>query len=220
MPRDTSDFLDPELTGGDEEYQPQINKPHIPNYVFLEEHPKYGKYFRHKAFQPWPSILYHKDGRTVIVKNAKEAAEFKVSYLKDESRLEFKGDWRSRPFEAPIHQSQITGKTLVAKSGGKDTGTADLIAALLANQNRAAPVVDIKQDPEYAEFLKFKAFKAGTEKGTDKVAQKNPDEIAADEKKAALLKVAEDHGIKIDKRWTLDRIEEELEKHDPAKKSA
>lgn len=206
----------------EEEYQPMIEPPHIPDYKGIEAIKKYFPQYSGRPYRtrPFPAWLYHKTQEAKLVNNPAEAAQLGATWIKDEFRFECKGEWRSKPFSAGA-KPEGPGKTLTSKDKGSTENTADLIAAAVTatlaklNQNGAAPKVQqvLATDPDFEEFQRFKAFKAKTE--TPTVAAEYADEDAeidvVPDEKTLLIEAAAAKGIKLDKRWGLDKIKSALE---------
>lgn len=194
-------------------------RPHINTYEAFKEHPKYGKYFQPHVFKPYPAWIYHATEPAKLVGDAKTAASYGVSYNKDDHHWVCIGEWKSRPVVKPKPDVADTGKSLVTASSAQSANsTNELMAKILQQmQSGQSPAVAMQADPDYAEFLAFKRFKASqvtpeTPAGLKALVEPPAPALSQDEEKAILVEAADSRGIKIDKRWGLDRIKEELDK--------
>lgn len=194
-------------------------RPHINTYEAFKEHPKYGKYFQPHVFRAYPAWIYHATEPAKLVGDAKTAASYGVSYNKDDHHWVCTGEWKNRPVVKPKPDVADTGKSLVTASSAQSANsTNEIMAQILQKmQSGQVPGAAMQADPDYAEFLAFKRFKSSqgsTETTAAPKADASPASLALsqDEEKAILVEAADSRGIKIDKRWGIDRIKEELEK--------
>jgi hypothetical protein len=203
---------DPEIFAGmaAEEYQPDIEPPHIPDYSALKTNKKTKHLFAAHRFVPYPATLYHPTLPSVVVRNKSE----------HDAYLEM-GEWRATPYNVKV-PAHGPGKTVVSSNGPSQGGsTAELMAAILEQVRRqgasASTAPAMKQalhaDPEYAEFLEFKKWKEGQAKPAAVHAEPAPqDALPEADQKAILVDAAKEKGIKVDGRWSLDKIKEALDK--------
>lgn len=142
-------------------------------------------------------------------------------------RWEYGGEWRATPFVTKFDPANPgPGKTYV-KEKAEQPNQADLIGAVVA-----AVLAKVGQsalgavDADRAEFEAFKAWKA-LEKATGKVGERVAAEMApaspalvinalaqpaADNDKTEALKMADEMGVKVDRRLSADKILAELSK--------
>ena len=242
MPNGNVQYLDPEIANEGESvdaWQPFVAKPVIPTYDGIKSirhyFPQYsGIPYRHKAF---PCFLYHKTKPAVLASEEK-ARQLGVTWRKStqderargfpESVWDYAGEWRAMPFDVKFNPADPgTGKLYVDNQ--KPAPTADLIAAIVAAvsaqfalkpvaANAAAPA---SGDADHAEFLKFKAWQAAQVPSGANAP--HPEQVhhvvhdmlppmSDDEQRRLLIEAAKDRSIKIDNRWGLDRIKQELDK--------
>lgn len=210
------EYLDPEIAneGLSADDMPEIEEPHINDYATLKKHKHYKRYFKPYVFQPFPAFIYHKTDGEKLVGDAKTAAQYGVSYNKEDSHWVCEGDWKVKPVVARKASPTDTGKTLVnATAQQAAMGTNELMAQILQQlvkgQGSVAPALAtaIGEDKEYQDYLAFKRMQAGEAPKAILDADLPP----VDEK-ALLIEAAESRDIKIDKRWSVDRIKTELDK--------
>lgn len=202
------------------EFQPFIDPPVIPDYSFVKqkgmEHlrrlfPQHsGIAYVHQAFPVW---AYHKTEPARLLRTEQHALEHGMRYVKKTKSFDVTGEWSDEPFHAPKLDVNApgAGKSVVKK--GEGGSQADMIAAVVAAvMAKVAPVQanalaagPVASDPDYAEFLAFKAWKDGAK-------PKAEVKLSPTEEKAALIKIAEENGVKVDKRWSLDNLKDELDK--------
>jgi len=226
------EYLDPEIAAegesADAPWQPFIAKPVIPTYDGIKSIRKYfpqysGIPYKHKAFPCW---LYHPTKAAVVVSSAEKAKQYGAVWRQSthdertrgfpEYVWDYTGEWRTMPFSTAPDVT-VTGKNLVNTE--RQTSQSDLIGSIvaavtaqLAAKPQSAP---ISADPDYAEFLAFKAWKASQHVNANP-AKPAPQvstqaELGIDEK-SLLIEAAKSRNIDIDKRWGIDRIKQELDK--------
>lgn len=203
------------------EFQPFIDPPVIPDYSFVKqkgmEHlrrlfPQHsGIAYVHQAFPVW---AYHKTEPARLLRTEQHALEHGMRYIKKTKSFDVTGEWSDEPFHNPKLDMNApgAGKNVVKK--GEAGSQADMIAAVVAAvMAKVAPQATGNalvgtpnvSDPDYAEFLAFKAWKDGAKPKTEV-------QLSPSDEKAALVKIAEDSGVKVDKRWSIDNIKAELDK--------
>lgn len=209
------EYLDPEIAneGLSADEAPDIEEPHINDYATLKKHKHYRRYFKPYIFQPYPAYIYHATQGEKLVGDAKTAAQYGVSYNKEDSHWVCEGEWKVKPVVARKANPNDTGKTLVnATAQQAAMGTNELMAQILQQlvkgQGSVAPALAtaIGDDKEYQDYLAFKKMKAQAEKPILDIDLPPVDE------KALLIEAAESRDIKIDKRWSIDKIKAELDK--------
>lgn len=231
-------YLDPEIAGEGTKvimsdgktvtYTPPAVKPTIPDWSTFKS---IQHYFNRKDFYFFPCWLYHADGRSVIAETAQDAGEKYGVWLKKrtkEEQMQFGGgeyrwefaegsEWRPQPQATPkFDPANIgQGKNYMPKPPDPKiaqnelladlipTVTAAVITAMKASGQGASPA-NVDQN-EWNEFLAFKAWKQ-SQKVVEAVVQQEPQE---DEQSLWEAKAAE-AGIKIDRRWSLDRLRKEV----------
>lgn len=235
-------YLDPEIANEGElamlpgEGTPApMDAPHIPDYSWVIAKDKIAKYFRkfvpyhHKAYPTWvyhpteePRLLedrYTREDPPRLIKSAKDqAADLGVIFRKTTpeelaqgfpaTRWEFKGDWRTTPYKV-ANRSNAYGKTMPPPS------QTEVIATAVATAMRAAGSANGSADIIGATVAAVMAAlgKVQTPSTADPAhAMENLTVKTVSEEKAALTKVAEESGIKVDKRWSTDRLKAELDK--------
>jgi hypothetical protein len=181
-----------------EEYQPDIEPPHINDYAAFKKHKHYRQYFRPYRYVPFPAWMYHPTKEAKIVKSAEE-----VTALGPE--------WRREPFTRKI---DMTGKSLPVKS--ETQRLAETVASALAAQKQGASAIDPTSIAAVVAAVMAALGpqapqRAPSEATLGNAAPTLPLE-AADEKleRTALLELAEKEGVKVDGRWSNDRIKKEL----------
>lgn len=193
----------------DEEYQPEMDPPHINDYAAFKKHKHYKQYFRPWRYIPFPAWLYHKTKEPVIVKTKEEAEALGP-------------DWRREPF---VKKMDMTGKSLPVKSDTQrlaevvasslahkqgQTIDATAIAAVVAAVMAALPghgtasAVEAKPVPQPDPSAGLREFV----ENPPAVEYQAPNH--GDIERKAMIELAEREGVKIDKRWSNDRIREAL----------
>ncbi len=210
----------------DEEWQPMLEPAHIPDYKGIKSIAHYFPQFSGRPYRPrpFPATFYHrKHGEKTITKQ-EDAMEMKVFWNKAEGgKWEAKGEWSTKPFDHKA-QPEGPGKSLTSKDKSSTENTIEIVAAAVTaalakiGNTPTAPKVQqaLSSDPDYAEFMQFKAFKAKGSMTADEIAPAayDDDEEADDaipDEKSMLIEAAAAKGIKLDKRWGLDKIKAALE---------
>lgn len=187
-------------------------RPHVWDYAQLKEHEHYGKYFAERPFRAFPAWIYnHKTGEIKIVGDAKAAAQYGVSYNTTARfhHYECTGDWMDEPRKDTKPDVTTAGKSLVSISASQAANTtadtmAQILKKLIADKTSPELSEAISADKEYQNYLAFK-------RAQSKKAPVEAVEEAIDEK-ALLIEAAASRDIKVDKRWSIDRIKSELDK--------
>lgn len=179
-----------------DEYQPDIEPPHINDYAAFKKHKHYKQYFRPHVYVPFPAFLYHPVLGEKIVKSKEEV-------------IALGSEWATTPF---VKKIDMTGKSLPVKSDTQRL--AESIAAALPGKQGVAPI-----DATSIAAIVAAVLAALPQATAIQSAQPDPESLmppldaaAGDEKleRAALLELAEKEGIKVDGRWTNGRIKKEL----------
>ena len=196
----------------DEEWQPDIDPPHINDYAAFKKHKHYRQYFRPYRYVPFPAWMYHKTLEPKIVKSKEEVIALgpEWSPVPLKPRIDMTG--KSLPVK---NDTQKLTEALVAgllKQPGQPAagGTVDaasiaaIVAAVMAAMPQAQPagVAPAALDP--AKMMPADAETAKAEGG-------NPEGESVERK--ALMELAEKEGIKVDGRWSNQRIKKELGPH-------
>lgn len=217
------EYLDPEIANegqrADAAWVPSP-KPHVWDYAPLKEHPHYGQYFAAKPFKEWPAMIYnHKTGEEKIVGDAKTAAQYGVSYNRNTRFPQYvcDGDWKDEPrtIKPDLHAG---GKSLVTANATQAANTtAETMAEILKRliEGKAAPEIAtaVSQDKEYQDYLAFKRMQAAqTDPAATPIVEAAEPMPSDAEQKAILVGLAEEREIKVDKRWSLERLKAELDR--------
>ena len=196
-------------TADNEEYQPDIEPPHINDYAAFKKHKHYRQYFRPYRYQPFPAWMYHRTLEPKLVRSKEEV-------------LALGPDWSPTPNKPRV---DMTGKTLPVKTDTQRL-TEAMVAGLASKQATGAGPVDA------AAIAAIVAAVMAAMPGNAPAAQpapatpepeplrafleaSNPDDpdrtIDADKiERTALIELAEKEGVKIDGRWSNDRIKSAL----------
>jgi hypothetical protein len=194
-------------------------------------------YFNRRNLPIWPAWLYHPSKKPLLVRNAEEAAEIGVCYrdatVDERGKYgrshvwDWKDDclWRPNPYDVgKIDPSNPgTGKTLSQPPANpivaQNAMIADLVpavaAAVVQSLKSSSSVAPENIDKaQWEEFLKFQAWKK-TSEATNALTSDNISSFtfARDNQERILLEQeATRKGIRIDGRWSLDRLKAEVEK--------
>lgn len=245
------DYLDPEIANegqscnnwnpgawtngpaGEEEFQPEIEAPHINDYAAFKKHKTYGKYFKPYRYQPFPAVMYHQNLGSTTVKTKEEVMELGPEWTKfvpvyyhplkgkkvirNQDELEALGPgWAPGIFDTDrkwIAGREMANKSLPVKS--ETQRLAEVVAQAMGKQQQSGTI-----DPTAiaaivaAVMAATSKQEAAPAKVSKQVAETAPAEaaLAPDEatERAALIELADKDGVKIDKRWGNDRIKEAL----------
>lgn len=202
-----------------------------------------GRPYQHKPFPAWlyhptqkPKLVQTAEQANALgvqwrATTNEERAEFGVTH-----RWSSTGEWRARPYNTDFDpKNPGVGKNLVygtmTPADAQSQMITSVVAAVMAQMAKVAPTTAPAADPEYVEFQAFKAWKALQSVDADPVAPElteAPVEEIADEpeaeasnallgssEKEILIKIANDRGLKVDGRWSAERLRAELEKIGP-----
>lgn len=199
-----------------------------------------GRPYQHQTFPCWlyhpgeePRLIsdelrYDDQLRPVVIRKASEIARelgcvYRNSTVEERAqgfpaaRWEFDpgSKWRPFPHDVRFDPKKAPHKTVVLPQSQGSAGmvNADVIAAtvaaVLAKTSETGAVVDADR----AEFEAFKAWKAQqASAAAEPPPQVNSLAPADETDRDAAIALAGERGVKIDKRWTLDKIMAELEK--------
>ena len=187
------------------------------------------KYFGRKGGSTFPAWLYHKStDEARIVKNANEAAELGVCYREatDEERARYgitalwdyreDSEWRSIPNKKHVKfdpSKPGTGKIYVMPAAHSAQSQNSLIeslvpavAAAVAQSLKATTTAPATIDAaQWEAFLAFQAFQK-----TNEVVNEAADMM--DDGREGWLEEAERLGVRVDKRWSTQKIKEAVAK--------
>lgn len=191
-----------------EEYQPDIEPPHISDYAHLKKHKHFRQYFRPYRYQPFPSWMYHPTLEAKIVKTKEEV-------------IALGPEWSHTPLKPRI---DMTGKSLPVKSD-----TQRLTEALVAGLVKEQPKGSANDPASIAAIVAAVMAAVSQQSAPAKPAQPDPEALMpeqpaldaegaglgapiVDEKaeRIALLELAEKENVKLDGRWSNSKIKQAL----------
>lgn len=204
-----------------EEWTPPEIKAAFPDWSQV---PKLKKYFGRKGGLVYPAWLFHPTEADKLVHNAEEAGKLGVIYRKatDDERFQFGHqsvwDWHRgsedlkwRPFPQQRRkfdpQHMETGKIYQKGEGTSGPSIESLVAAVtasvLAAMKPTSPAPSHVDSKQWDEFLAFQAFKKTTET-VNALSEEEGDDHAL------WVAEAERVGLKVDKRWSSERLKTEV----------
>lgn len=227
------EYLDPEIANEGEAatmWHPGAGPAPIPDMQkMLGNHKHYGRYFAPKVFAPFPSYIYHATEGSKVVKTAKEAKEYGISYLIDPGGNHYvsTGEWKTYPIGKQKPNTSGAGKSVITAERAQGGASLDIMAQILQQMQKgqvAPPALNeaVKADPDYAAFVEFKKWKEAQNVpaitplkrfdvleiiSASPMTARMPDE----NQKEILIDLANERGIKLDKRWGLDKIKAALD---------
>ena len=223
----------------EDEFQPDIEPPHIPDYAMLKKHKNYAKYFRPYRYQPFPAFVYHQTMGERIVRSKEEAQTLGADWtrfvpvwfhqtfgrkvMKSEAEVSELGlGWAPGRFSENdkvwVSARDMGGKALPIKTDTQRL-TEALVAGLTQKKDAnfdptaiAAIVSAVMSAIPQPQPLQSKAPKAEDLMPPElaPVPVKTVDPLDAMLERTALLELAEKEGVKIDGRWSVERIKKEL----------
>lgn len=221
-----------DLNDGSGNYQPAIPRPRIP---FLTEDsiPKsIKKYFPQFSNQPYterafPAWFYHATKAPILIadeyytngegekvlkeKAAEKASRLGIRYRGPGQGWECTGEWHPKPIQPHGPNVKDTGKS-VAPVDNRNDQLAAAITKAMAGANSSADQATVVAA---AVAAALKAVGIGTHpvEAPPPAPQVNAlaPTLPADEEKDILIGLAKEKGIKIDGRWSVDRIKEALD---------
>src|SRR6202021_2682538 len=184
----------------EDEWQPDIEPPHINDYAAFKKHKHYGKYFRPYRYQAFPAWVYHKTLEPKLVKSKEEVEVLGPDWspVPNKPRVDMTG--KSLPVKSETQRlAEVVAQALAAKqpgSGGIDaTAIAAVVAAVMAAmapQQKPAPIQTAEEaDAPVGDLLETAAAGESIER-------------------TGLLEPADTNSVKADKRWSNDRTKKEL----------
>lgn len=205
-------------SGAEEEYQPDIEPPHIPDYAALKKHKHYKQYFRPYRYHPFPSWMYHATQEPKIVKSKEEALALGPSWTHTPLKPRIDMTGKSLPVKSDtqrLTEALVAGLVKQGPSNAADpTAIAAIVSAVMAAMASVQPakVTPVTLDPESLMPIEERTT---ANEGLRSFLQNPPDEnerTVDDDKneRLALFELAEKEGVKIDKRWSNQRIKEAL----------
>lgn len=187
------------------------------------------RYFGPRGYQPYPSWFYHPSKDQILVKDAKEAAEYGIVYRKtteDEAARFGRTDtwdweegceWRPQPFKVPkLNFADHAGtKNLIHGTPDPTRVQSDLVSSVAAAVAQVLKLTPGAAAPasvapgQWDEFLAFQAWKKASEVVAVEVAGGNPvtEEGAAGENVLSSTELSEEQERAI---WEADAIRKGL----------
>src|ERR1041385_3731288 len=198
--------------GADEEWQPDIDPPHINDYAAFKKHKHYRQYFRPYRYVPFPAWMYHSVHEPKIVKSRDEVLALGPKWSPTPLKLRVDMTGKSLPVKndtQKLTEALVAGllkqpMPAAAAGGGIDaTAIAAIVAAVLAAmpQQASQEAAPAPAAPDPAKMMPPEFVDTAT-------ADANPERDAIERK--ALLELAEKESIKVDGRWSNQRIKKEL----------
>lgn len=178
-------------------------------------------YFGRSDMQPWPSWIYHKTEQPRIVKDAEEAAQYGIIFreaTEDERmigqtmpRYDFRRgtEWRTQPWPGTQGfdvQKMGAGKNYEPPKPNYERAQHDMMGNLVAALQKGGTGTG-SVDAETIAAIVAATVKAMQPAPAD--ATQDADEEAD---RADLISIAEQRGVKVDKRWSTERLKAELAK--------
>jgi hypothetical protein len=216
-----------QLSDGEaEQWTPPDIKPAFPDWSQI---PKLKKYFGRKGGPVYPAWLFHPTESDRLVHNADEAGALGVVYRKatDDERFQFGHqsvwDWKRgeedmkwRPFPQQRRkfdpQHAETGKIYQIAATSSQPNIESLVAAVTASVLTAMKTPGVApaapshvNSKEWEEFLAFQAFKKTTETVNALASEE------ADDERSTWIAEADRLGMKVDKRWSTERLKSEVQ---------
>ena len=224
-------------------WSPPPASPVIPDWSGIKS---IQKYFNRTGFVPWPAWLFHPTEKPRIVKNAHEAAELGVCYREcsaDErarwgkrATWDWKEDslWRPEPHDGTLKFDPSNpghGKTVVFASANPVASQNEMIRMLVPEVAKAVAQAMASSGPaapasvdatEWAQFQEFLAFKKSSEAVNALARDPDGPEVGAtgitgEHERSFWVETAEEMGVKIDKRWSVEKIKDAVEKAEAEK---
>jgi hypothetical protein len=181
----------------DDEWQPDIEPPHINDYAAFKKHKHYGKYFRPYRYTPFPAWMYHATLEPKIVKSKEEV-------------LALGPEWSPVPNKPRV---DMTGKSLPVKSDTQRL--AETIALALPRGAAAAAPIDATMIASIvaavvAAMPQMQPAAIPAAPSPDDLMPPREPTASEDVERSALLELAAKENIKVDGRWSNERIKKEL----------
>jgi hypothetical protein len=239
-PKDKVGYLDPEIAGEGERvitsegdvvnWTPPPVRPAVPD---MSQVKSLRKYFGRTGHGQWPAWLYHPVEKPRIVKNAQEAAALGVCYRKatDDERMRYglqamwdwkeDTEWRPKPFPKDLAfdpDRLETGKTLVHREKSNVVAQNEMIEKLVPQIAAAvaaavAAAMGVKPSAPVLNAAANAMAAAPEPRSIGDAVSVDEQKTESDKAlKAMWIAEAETRGVKVDKRWGVERIKAEVEK--------
>lgn len=191
----------------DEEWQPDIEPPHINDYAAFKKHKHYGKYFRPYRYTPFPAWMYHATQEPKIVKSREEVLALGPEWSPTPNKPRTDMTGKSLPVKSETQRlAEVVAQAMASKQGSAAvdaTAIAAIVAAVLSAMPPVQPMARaFVSEPEASsqtDVEGLRQFVDGADEETDPGIERK-----------ALLELAEKNGIKVDGRWSNERIRKEL----------
>lgn len=205
--------------GVKEQWTPPQGPPMTPDWSQFKS---ITKYFNRKGFEPWPSWIYHPTEPARIVKDAEEARHYGVIFREATQREISMGqplprydiigdtDWRTQPYANTRKfdpRNPGSGKNYETPRPDYQQIQADQLGNLVRALKEGGVKGGSGLDAEA-----IAAIVAATVKAMSPAPAVQPMAAAEEDERAAWLREAEGRGVKVDKRWGVERIKAEIEK--------
>lgn len=185
----------------DEEYQPDIEPPHINDYAGFKKHKHYRQYFRPHRYVAFPAWVYHKTLEPKLIdKRNKDGTTDQEACKKEVMALG--PEWGPVPTKPRL---DMTGKSSPVKS--ETQRLAEVVAQGIAQRGSAPIDANAIAAIVSAVLAATQGQPASTPAVQADAAKAEPSE---DVERSALIELAAKDGVKIDKRWSNARIKTEL----------
>jgi hypothetical protein len=207
------EYLDPEIAneGSHAEAGFDLEPAHVWDYAPLKADKKYKKYFQPYKYVRYPADFYHANGETKRVHNDAEAAELGCRPHRNTWICE--GEWHDEEAAARAVKVDFkaAGKNLVAASntGASQNELLMQLVKQLSKGQETAPTNDVLL--VLTGILQQMQIQNGQKPAVVSETKAEPALPEIDEK-ALLIEAAASRDIKVDKRWSIDRIKSELDK--------
>lgn len=183
-----------------DEWQPDLDPPHINDYAAFKKHKHYGKYFRPYRYVSFPAWVYHKTEEPKLIAFWNRDGSVDVEACKKEV-MKLGASWRPEPYKPRI---DMTGKSLPVKNDTQRL--AETVATAMSKQGPGAIDATAIAAIVAAVMAAQQPAKATLHDAVEEVTVS----ADADIERTALLELAEKDGVKIDKRWKTDKIKQAL----------
>lgn len=202
-------------SSADEEWQPDIDPPHINDYAAFKKHKHYKQYFRPYRYIPFPAWMYHATHEPKIVKTKEEVIALGPEWSPTPKKPRVDMTGKSLPVKTDtqrLTEALVAGLVkqpgAAAAGGGVDAASiAAIVAAVMAAMpQQHAVAAPVALDPAKMMPTDVEGLRQFVESPKDDDGSPQRDSI----ERKALLELAEKEGIKIDGRWSSERIKKEL----------
>lgn len=211
------EYLDPEIANEGEAatmWHPGAGPAPIPDMQkMLGNHKHYGRYFAPKVFAPFPSYIYHATEPSKLVRTAKEAKEYGVSYLIDPGGNHYvsTGEWKTYPVGKQKPNTSGAGKSVISAERAQGGASLEVMTQILQQMQKGQSNDATTQ--MLAEILARLVPPAPAMPPVIEAKISVTEEITLSdaEQKAILLDLAKEKGIHADKRWGMDKLKAALD---------